>query len=284
MESLLKLLKYMSFIIAKLIYDLNNLQKNIYYIKLLHFISSLKSYFYIIIKILRLSIIITLFWRLILLFNVILGVDIILAYNQINFEMIMIFFSICYNDFCIFYKDVYLQWIVDKLNSFITKKIESNIEDGDNISIESNIDNSLDCHVDNHISNESELKLKRADYKDTDLPSDIDSHFYHSPYFYIVFITSISLLGYYYFNHPLLLDYIDLSNIDIDNLLGDIDLEYLFNPSSIDSPSSYYSDYFKSPEKILIDLSSAEGSPTPKASELSLPFVSQYNDPFNPIN
>jgi hypothetical protein len=279
MESLLKLLKYMSFIIAKLIYDLNNLQKNIYYIKLLHFISSFKSYFYIIIKILRLSIIITLFWRLILLFNVILGVDIILAYNQINFEMIMIFFSICYNDFCIFYKDVYLQWIVDKLNSFITKKIE----DSHNISIESmedniesKIDNTLDCHVDNPISNDSELRLKRADYKDTMLSTDSHNAFYHSPYFYIIIITSISLLGYYYFNHPLWLDYINLNNLDIDTLLGDTDL---FNNSSID-----YNYYFKSPEKILIDLSSAEGSPTPKASELSLPFVSQYNDPFNPIN
>jgi hypothetical protein len=278
MDSLLKILKFINFIIVKLVYNINILQGKSYYKKLINFISSLKSYFYIIIKILRLSILITLFWRLILLFNMILGVDIILAYNQISFEMIMIFFSICYSEL-IFYKDVYLQWIVDKLNSFITKKIE----DSHNISIESKvdnieskIDNTLECQVDNPISNESELRLKRADYKDTMLSTDSHNAFYHSPYFYIIIITSISLLGYYYFNHPLWLDYINLNNLDIDTLFGDTDL---FNNSSID-----YNYYFKSPEKILIDLSSAEGSPTPKASELSLPFVSQYNDPFNPIN
>jgi len=67
-----------------------------------------------------------------------MGFEIILAYNNFDLEMIFNLFSIIYSDMII-YKDLYLQWLVDKINSFLNKDItisdnntESNVEAGNN--------------------------------------------------------------------------------------------------------------------------------------------------------
>jgi hypothetical protein len=207
---------------------------------------------------------------------ILFGYDYILAHHQIELNLLTDFIKYISSEMN-HYKDHSLQWLINQLNSFISSDINSNISPTTSPTISPTIESPI---IESNINQPS----LRADYKDTIVSTDSHNAFYHSPYFYIIIITSISLLGYYYFNHPLLLDYIDLNNLDIETLLGDIDLEALINNTSTDSPSSDYSDYFKSPEKFLIDLSSAEGSPTPKASELSLPYISQYNDPFNPTH
>lgn len=65
------------------------------------------------------------------------------------------------------------------------------------------------------------MTLKRIDYKDTIISEKTDYSFYLSPYFYIPMILTLSLIGigdYYYYNR---LDYMDLSQIDIDNILSE---------------------------------------------------------------
>ena len=92
MKLIKNLLAINSLISTKLINKINSLEKNIYYIKLVNLFSSFKSYFYIILKLLKFSLFITLIWRLILILNVIMGFDIILAYNNINPEISVLIF------------------------------------------------------------------------------------------------------------------------------------------------------------------------------------------------
>jgi hypothetical protein len=164
-----------------------------------------------------------------------MGFDIILAYNNIDTEMIFNFFNLIYSDMII-YKDLYLQLRVDKINYFINqditiyeKKIESNVETVNDKPLESN-DTS-------HISKPQEsFTLKRVDYKDTIKSEQAESPFYNSPSFYVSVILTISLIGigFYYYNNPIWLDYINLSDIDIDNLISD----------SLPGSTEEYSNYF----------------------------------------
>lgn len=127
--------------------------------------------------------------------------------------------------------------------------------------------------------------LLRVDYIDVDISCDTDRSFYNSAYFYIPFITIVFITSVYYcYNYysedifNLWLEYYDLSIYDRNNIT---------TPNQT-SPSNY-SDYFKSPELPLIDLSlndcTPEGSPTPKAIDLQLNSLSNDNyllfDPFN---
>ena len=272
MKLIKNLLAINSLISTKLINKINSLEKNIYYIKLVNLFSSFKSYFYIILKLLKFSLFITLIWRLILILNVIMGFDIILAYNNINPEILVNFFSIIFSEIII-YKDLYLQWLVEKINSFINKDItisDNKIESSDdsNKHMESHVDNIV---VDNPVSND--LTLKRSDYKDTVISKDVNDSFYKSPYFYVPVILTISLIGigFYYYYNPIWLDYINLTQIDIDNLMSD----------SLPGSPEDYSDYFNSPPLTPVDSPvgsplgspswSSEGSPTPKQIRLHLP-------------
>jgi hypothetical protein len=259
------------------------LEKNIYYIKLTkmfsvcyNFCSKIISVFinlfsYIAInlktisKILKIGVMFIFIYRLVIL---LFGYDYILAHHQIELDLLTDFIKYISSEFN-HYKDHSLQWLINQLNSFISSDINSNISPTTSPTISPTIESPI---IESNINQPS----LRADYKDTMLSTDSHNAFYHSPYFYIIIITSISLLGYYYFNHPLWLDYNNLNNQDIDTLFGDTDLEALFNNSSTDSPSSDYSDYFKSPvsspsSSYSPTISDIEGSPTPKQMRLILP-------------
>jgi hypothetical protein len=137
----------------------------------------------------------------------------------------------------------------------------------------------MDSHVDNIVEDNpvsNDHTLKRVDYKYTTISDKIDSQFYNSPYFYVPVIISLIGIGfYYYYNpiNPIWLDYINLNEIDIDNL---------FSESLPGSPDEY-SDYFKSPSPIVTPIDSpvgsplgsptwsSEGSPTPTQIRLHLP-------------
>jgi hypothetical protein len=219
-------------------------------------------------KILKIGVIFIFIYRLVI---ILFGYDYILAHHQIDLDLFKDFVKYISSEMSL-YKNQYLQWLINQLNSFISSDINSNISPTTDQIISPTIESPI---IESNINQPS----LRADYKDTIVSTDSHNAFYHSPYFYIpAALISISLIAVYYYSN----DISDFWGLYFNAYNFDI-FPDSYSSSSISTPSAEeYSHYFKSPETNLIDLSSCEGSPTPKASQLSLPYISQYNDPFNP--
>jgi len=217
------------------------LEKNIYYIKFTNmfsvcynFCSKIISVFInlfskiafnlkTISKILKIGVMFLFIYRLII---ILFGYDYILAPHQIELDLLTDFIKYISSEMN-HYKDQSLQWIIDTSNSFISNDIdntstESNISI-DNTSTESNISNVTVASLSQESLNivDSQESLKRSDSKYTDLPSDIDSHFYQSPYFYIpaatIAIISISMLGFYYYQEGIFNLWLSFHDLGVNN-------------------------------------------------------------------
>jgi hypothetical protein len=305
------LLQQLDITIVTIIRKINKLQLNIYYIKfskmcsfsLLNFLFSyIAIYLKTIFKIFQISVLFLFIYRLVI---ILLGYDYILAPQPIELDLLTDFFNNIYSQI-LHYKNQSLQWIIDTSNSFISNDIdntstESNISI-DNTSTESNISNVTVASLSQESLNivDSQESLKRSDSKYTDLPSDIDSHFYQSPYFYIpaatIAIISISMLGFYYYQEGIFNLWLSFHDLGVNNQChiytpdcnlfkpvadsNDV-MEYVGNIDYVDNTSSVDLNYFNSPVLPLIDLASPEGSPTPKGLQLQLTDWHQYIDQFN---
>jgi hypothetical protein len=276
------------------------LENNIYYIKLtkmfsvfhnlfsniisvfMNIFSDTAIYLKSIYKILKIGVIFIFIYRLVI---ILFGYDYILAHHPIELDLLTDFVNNIYSEMTL-YKNQYLQWLINQLNSFISSDINSNISPTTDQIISPTIESPI---IESNINQPS----LRADYKDTIVSTDSHNAFYHSPYFYIpaatIAIISISMLGFYYYQEGIFNLWLSFHDLGVNNqghiYTPDYNLfktvvdsndvmEYVGNIDYVDNTSSVeYSHYFKSPEKLLIDLASREGSPTPKASELSLPYI-----------
>jgi hypothetical protein len=296
MKLLKDLLYSLDVLICGLIYELDRLDRNQNYLKLKSYyhaiihifrdtylfhkslFSNIGYYISFMYKIFKISLILTIIYRLALVLNIFLGFDIILAYHGINNDMLM---EIMYNVYSniIIYKNLCLQWLVDQLNSFITN---------DNIISEINV-NIIEADVsptDVKIESSSNINSLRADYKDTVISIEKESSFYNSAYFYIPVIIIVSIFGIYYCHEY----FIDQGLVRL-GLGGSGTITPPDPDSGLTSPSNF-SDYFKSPELPLIDLNPSEGSPvaspetspssTPRAQQINLTefYYPRYPDPF----
>jgi hypothetical protein len=305
------LLQQLDITIVTIIRKINKLQLNIYYIKfskmcsfsLLNILFSyIAIYLKTIFKIFQISVLFLFIYRLVIL---LLGYDYILAPHPIELDLLTDFVNNIYSEI-LHYKNQSLQWIIDTSNSFISNDIDNTSTDSkisiDNTSTESNLSNVTVASLSQESLNivDSQESLKISDSKNTDLPSDIDSHFYQSPYFYIpaatIAIISISMLGFYYYQEGIFNLWLSFHDLGVNNQChiytpdcnlfkpvadsNDV-MEYVGNIDYVDNTSSVDLNYLNSPVLPLIDLASPEGSPTPKFLQLQLTEWHQHMDLFH---
>jgi len=225
------LLQQLDITIVTIIRKINKLQLNIYYIKfskmcsfsLLNILFSyIANNLNIIFKIFQISVLFLFIYRLVI---ILLGYDYILAPHQIELDLLIDFFNNIYSQLTL-YKNQYLQWLINQLNSFISHDINSNISP----TIESNI-------------NQPSL---RADYKQINIHNEIDSSFYKSPYFYIpvvsVAIIILSIFGGMYYLDEIFDLWFYFNELDVNNQ------GHIYTPNK--NPIIIYGSETKSPSNL----------------------------------